>query len=63
MVPFPKVFGTYRAQADSHSFVLPHQLAVDPVRRAAALEFISFMLNDSMTWAQGGHYLPFYRRE
>lgn len=61
MVPFPHVFGTYRAQADSHAFVLPHQMAVDPVRRAASLEFISFMLKDSQTWAQGGHipaYLP-----
>jgi multiple sugar transport system substrate-binding protein len=61
MVPFPHVFGTYRAQADSHAFVLPRQLAVDPVRRAASLEFISFMLKDGQTWAQGGHipaYLP-----
>ncbi len=61
MVPFPNIFGESLAQADSHAFILPHQLSVDPVRRATALEFISFMLNNSMIWAQGGHipaYLP-----
>jgi multiple sugar transport system substrate-binding protein len=61
IVPFPLIFNQYRVQADSHSFVLPHQIAVDPTSRAAALEFISFMLKDSYTWSQGGHipaYLP-----
>lgn len=62
MVPFPNVFGNIRAEADSHAFVLPRQLSVDPARRAASLEFISFMLNQGgQTWAQGGHipaYLP-----
>ncbi|HEY7415446.1 MAG TPA: extracellular solute-binding protein [Ktedonobacteraceae bacterium] len=61
MVPFPLVYNDYHTQADSHSFVLPRQSAVDPTRRAATLKFISFMLQDSFTWAQGGHvpaYLP-----
>ncbi|HZR40615.1 MAG TPA: extracellular solute-binding protein [Ktedonobacteraceae bacterium] len=62
MLPIPNFFGqTYYAQADSHSFVLPHQATVDPTRRAASLEFISFMLKDSLVWAGGGHvpaYLP-----
>jgi multiple sugar transport system substrate-binding protein len=61
MVPFPLVFDEYHTEADSHAFVLPHQIAVDPARRAASLELISFLLNDSYTWAQGGHipaYLP-----
>jgi multiple sugar transport system substrate-binding protein len=61
MVPFPKLYDTYRVQADSHSFVLPHQLAVNPESRAAALEFISYMLKTSQDWAKGGHipaYLP-----
>jgi multiple sugar transport system substrate-binding protein len=59
MAPFPKVFDTYHVQADSHAFILPRQLSVDPVRRAASLKFISFMLNQSMTWAQGGHIPAF----
>jgi len=61
MVPFPLLFDQYRVQADSHAFVLPRQIAPDPARRAASLEFISFMLKDSYTWSQGGHipaYLP-----
>lgn len=61
MVPFPLVFDQYHTQADLHSFVLPRQASVDPARRAASLEFISFMLKDSLTWARGGHipaYLP-----
>lgn len=61
MVPFPQVYDQYHAQADSHTFVLPRQIAVDPARRAASLQLISYMLKDSYTWAQGGHipaYLP-----
>jgi multiple sugar transport system substrate-binding protein len=61
MAPFPKLYDTYRVQADSHAFVLPHQLAVDPARRAGALEYISYMLKNSQNWAAGGHipaYLP-----
>jgi multiple sugar transport system substrate-binding protein len=61
MVPFPQIFDSNATQADSHTFVLPHQIALDPARRAATLKFISFMLNDSYTWSQGGHipsYLP-----
>ncbi|GAC1500681.1 MAG: extracellular solute-binding protein [Ktedonobacteraceae bacterium] len=61
MVPFPQVYDTYHVQADSHAFVMPRQLAADPARRDAALTFISYMLSNSYTWAQGGHvpaYLP-----
>jgi multiple sugar transport system substrate-binding protein len=59
MVPFPQIFDNNMTQADNHTFVLPHQIALDPVRRAAALKFISFLLNDSYTWAQGGHIPAF----
>lgn len=61
IVPFPKVYQTYKAQADSHSFILPHQLSVDPTKRASVLAMISFMLQNSLDWAKGGHipaYLP-----
>jgi multiple sugar transport system substrate-binding protein len=61
MVSFPQIFDNNATQADSHTFVLPHQIALDPAGRAAALKFISFMLNDSYAWSQGGHipaYLP-----
>jgi multiple sugar transport system substrate-binding protein len=61
MAPFPNVFGGGQSQADSHTFVLPRQISLDPARRAAAYEFISYLLKDSLVWAHGGHipaYLP-----
>lgn len=61
MVTFPNVFGGGQSQADSHTFVLPRQTSVDPARRSAAYQFISFLLKDSLVWAHGGHipaYLP-----
>ncbi|MBO0795894.1 MAG: extracellular solute-binding protein, partial [Ktedonobacteraceae bacterium] len=61
MIPFPNVFGNHRSEGDSHTFILPHQDNPDPVRRAAAYQFIAGMLKQSLTWAQGGHipaYLP-----
>ncbi len=60
-VPFPNVFGTDQTWADSHVFVLPKQEDDDQGRLDASLRFISFMLKDSLTWAEGGHipsYLP-----
>ncbi len=60
MVPFPLVYDKYRAQADSHAFIMPRQSVADPAQRDASLEFIRFMLNDSYTWAQGGH-IPAYQ--
>jgi len=60
-VPFPNVFGTNETWADSHVFVLPKQQELDEDRLDTSLRFISFMLESSLTWAQGGHipsYLP-----
>lgn len=58
MVPFPKLYTYKAAQADHHSFIIPR--GVDPAHRRAALTFISSMLKDSYTWAQGGH-IPAYQ--
>lgn len=60
MTRFPAVFGNGRAQADAHTFVLPHQSDRDPERTRAALEFVAFMLRHSLDWAKGGH-IPAYR--
>ena len=59
MVPFPNIFGGNQTEGDSHSFILPRQAFPDTVRRAASFTFMSFMLKDSFTWAQGGH-IPAY---
>lgn len=63
MVAFPNVYGgKYAVQADSHSFVLPKDPARTDARRALIFGFIRSMLNQSGTWAQGGHipaWLPY----
>jgi multiple sugar transport system substrate-binding protein len=63
MTAFPNVFGgTYAVQADSHSFVLPRDPARTDARRQEIFRFIRSMLDQSSTWAQGGHipaWLPF----
>lgn len=63
MTAFPNVYGgRYAVQADSHSFVLPKDPARTDARRALIFGFIRAMLNQSGTWAQGGHipaWLPY----
>ncbi|HEY0530693.1 MAG TPA: extracellular solute-binding protein [Actinoplanes sp.] len=56
MTLVPNVFGgPYAVQADSHTLVLPKQPDQDRAKLDRSLEFISSMLGESMTWAQGGH--------
>ena len=57
MAPFPSVFGRAAIQADSHSFVIPQPKADDPDRVDRALTFIRALLDQSQTWAEGGHIL------
>jgi multiple sugar transport system substrate-binding protein len=64
MTLFPNVYGGdhYAVQADSHTLLVPKQPVDDPERFQHALEFIRSMLNQSKTWAEGGHipaWLPF----
>ncbi|KQO62125.1 extracellular solute-binding protein [Curtobacterium sp. Leaf261] len=60
MVPIPNIYDKPAAQADSHTFVLPRKDR-SPEQRKQAMGFIKSMLDQSFTWAQGGHvpaYLP-----
>jgi len=63
MARLPNVFGgTYAVQADSHAFVLPKDGKRDAAKRKVIFEFIRSMLDQSSTWAAGGHipaWLPF----
>jgi multiple sugar transport system substrate-binding protein len=65
MTLFPNVYGGkngYAVQADSHTLLIPKQPVDDPARFQHALEFIRSMLDQSKTWAEGGHipaWLPF----
>jgi multiple sugar transport system substrate-binding protein len=64
MSPFPNVYGGdhYACQADSHTLVLPRKPGDDASRLDRSLRFIRSMLDQSKTWAEGGHvpaWLPF----
>jgi len=63
MTSFPQLYGTQKAvQADSHTLVIPKSPTDDPARLDRAYTYIKSMLDQSYTWAQGGHipaWLPF----
>jgi multiple sugar transport system substrate-binding protein len=64
MTLFPNVFGgdKYSVQADSHTLLVPRQPTDDPAQRQRALQFVRSMLDQSKTWAEGGHipaWLPY----
>jgi len=55
MQPYPAVFGTDVAWADSHTFVIPRQPSADPEKLSMALTMIRTLLGQSLIWAEGGH--------
>lgn len=56
VVPVPHLYGPKLATyADSHSFVIPTNGAMDAERRSHAVTFIKSILQNSRTWAKGGH--------
>ncbi|MBF4591036.1 extracellular solute-binding protein [Curtobacterium sp. VKM Ac-1395] len=60
MAPIPQLFDKPATQADSHTFILPRKDRT-PEQKKAAMLFIKQMLEQSLTWAQGGHvpaYMP-----
>jgi multiple sugar transport system substrate-binding protein len=69
MTTFPNVYGGpggYAVQADSHTLIVPKQPVNNPTRFHYSLEFIRSMLDQSKTWAEGGHvpaWLPFRTSE
>lgn len=56
----PTLYGTPASYADSHSFVLPRQLAADEEKRRDAYKFVSDILKGSLSWAEAGH-IPAYQ--
>jgi multiple sugar transport system substrate-binding protein len=55
MTRFPFVYDTYTCQGDSHTLVLPKDSSRDSARLNECLTFIKSMLDQSYTWAEGGH--------
>lgn len=58
-MPIPTLFGTPAAYADSHAFVLPHQLNLDSRKRELVYAFVADILKGSFNWAQAGHIPAF----
>ncbi|MGI4894351.1 MAG: extracellular solute-binding protein [Janthinobacterium lividum] len=58
MAAFPTLFDQPAAHADSHTFVLP-RMDRDDAQLTRAMGFVKSMLDQSMTWAAGGH-IPAY---
>lgn len=60
MTQMPTLYDKPAAQADSHMFILP-RMDRDQAKQLRAMTFIKSMLDQSLTWAKGGHipaYLP-----
>jgi multiple sugar transport system substrate-binding protein len=60
MVQVPTLYDKPAQQGDSHTFVLPARNRT-PAQLSRAMGFVKSMLDQSMTWARGGHipaYLP-----
>src|SRR3954452_4294113 len=60
MRPIPAIFNSPVTQADSHTFVIPHNPNRSPERFEATIEFISRLIKKSLTWTMGGH-VPAYK--
>ena len=63
MSPFPTLFEQPAAQGDSHAFVLP-LMERDEEQLRRTVGFVRSMLDQGMTWAEGGHvptYLPIFQ--
>jgi multiple sugar transport system substrate-binding protein len=64
MTLFPNIYGggKYAVQADSHTLIIPKQPRVDQAGLDRALSLTQSFLEQSKTWAEGGHvpaWLPF----
>jgi multiple sugar transport system substrate-binding protein len=59
MVPVPTLYDRPAAQADSHTFILPRMNRTD-AQLMRAMTFVKTLLDESLTWAKGGH-IPAYR--
>jgi multiple sugar transport system substrate-binding protein len=58
MAPIPTLYDKPATQADSHTFVLPKMDRSDDQMKRA-MGFIKSMLDQGLTWAEGGHVLAY----
>jgi len=56
VVPFPAILGDEpRSYADSHALIIPRSRARSAQRSQDAVAFVKGLLDNSATWADGGH--------
>jgi multiple sugar transport system substrate-binding protein len=56
VVPFPAILGDEpKSYADSHALIIPKSTARSSTRSKDAATFVAGLLDDSATWADGGH--------
>lgn len=58
-VELPIIFDQRATYSDSHVFAIPAGSAQDPEKRAAVLEVVSSIIEESLFWATAGH-IPAY---
>lgn len=58
-VELPMIFDQRATYSDSHVFAIPAGSSQDPAKRAAVLEVMSSILQESLFWATAGH-IPAY---
>jgi len=58
-VELPMIFDQPATYSDSHVFAIPAGSAQDPEKRAAVLEVMSSILEESLFWATAGHIPAF----
>jgi multiple sugar transport system substrate-binding protein len=61
MTPVPVLYDRPAAQGDSHTFILPRSDRRTPEQLQRSMAFVKSLLDQSLTWAKGGHipsYLP-----
>lgn len=58
---FPNVFGNHRTRGDVHCYVFPHQRDRVPERTRAALEYVAWMLRNSLAWSRSAGHIPAYQ--
>lgn len=54
-VPFPQIFDVDAAQGDSHTLLMPIKEETSEERQLASMEFIQFVSDSGLKWAEAGH--------
>lgn len=54
-LPFPQFTNTDAVYADSHTMIMPKKSGQSAAKKAAVMEFMSWMADNTLDWAEAGH--------